>query len=93
MQVEVKLFANFRDKAGDSKTHLEASTAGELLEKLVRKYDALEGMVLEEGEPDPELKNGVSVLLNGRNIRFLDGVSTKFESGDSVAIFPPIGGG
>lgn len=93
MQVEVKLFANFRDKAGDPKAKLEASTAGELLEKLVRKYDALEGMVLEKGEPEPELKSGVSVMLNGRNIRFLDGMSTKLESEDTVAIFPPIGGG
>ncbi len=92
-QIEVKFFASFRDKAGDSSTKVEADTAGELLEKITRKYTSLDGMILEKGGSEPELKSGVTVMINGRNIRFLEGLGTELDSEDSVAIFPPIGGG
>ncbi|MHA1648787.1 MAG: MoaD/ThiS family protein [Candidatus Helarchaeota archaeon] len=33
------------------------------------------------------------MLVNGRNINFLDGRNTKLKDGDVVAISPPIAGG
>lgn len=35
----------------------------------------------------------IAVLVNGRNIRFLDRLETKLCEGDEVAIFPPVYGG
>jgi molybdopterin synthase sulfur carrier subunit len=37
----------------------------------------------------PEL----TILRNGRNICLLDGIETRLEEGDQVAIFPPVYGG
>ncbi|MFP4135785.1 MAG: ubiquitin-like small modifier protein 1 [Candidatus Acetothermia bacterium] len=93
MGVKVKFFATFRDKAGDSATEVEANTAGELLNKLADKYEELGNSILEENGPEPELKSGVTVMVNGRNISFLSGNDTELEESDNVAIFPPIGGG
>lgn len=93
MGVKVKFFATFRDKAGCSVAEVEANTAGELLNKLAERYEDLEDSILEENGPEPELKSGVTVMVNGRNISFLSGNDTELEESDSVAIFPPIGGG
>lgn len=35
----------------------------------------------------------ITVLKNGRNILFLDGLDTKLSAGDTVAVFPPTHGG
>ncbi|MBS3825989.1 MoaD family protein [Candidatus Bipolaricaulota bacterium] len=91
--VEVKLFANFRDKAGVSSTEVQATTAGELIRKLVSEFEELEDLLLEEPPPEIELRSGVTVMLNGRNIRFLEGNETELEEDDTVTVFPPIGGG
>lgn len=64
-----------------------------MIKKLVSKYQKLENLLLEENSPELRLKSGVTVMLNGRNVRFLEGFETELSSGDTVAIFPPIGGG
>jgi molybdopterin synthase sulfur carrier subunit len=33
------------------------------------------------------------ILVNGRDIEFLNGLETKLKEGDTVTIFPPVGGG
>ncbi len=45
-----------------------------------------------------KLRDGIAggylhVLLNGRNIVFLEGAQTKLTDGDTVAVLPPVGGG
>lgn len=93
MGVKVKLFANFREEAGEASVEIDAGTAGELLVKLAERYETLGKSILDSKEPEVITKDGVTVMLNGRNIRFLDGMSTELEEEDTLAIFPPIGGG
>ena len=33
------------------------------------------------------------MLVNGRNILFLDGLATTLRDGDVVSVFPPVYGG
>ena len=35
----------------------------------------------------------LNVLINGRNVRFLQGNETPLHDGDTVAFLPPVGGG
>jgi molybdopterin synthase sulfur carrier subunit len=39
------------------------------------------------------LRERLTVLVNGRNILFLDGLSTTLHDGDVVSVFPPVYGG
>ena len=40
-----------------------------------------------------ELPDGVGILVNGMNIRFLEGLETIVEDGSVVAVIPIIAGG
>ena len=65
---------------------------GNALEKFLGEYSE----TLDKTLVDPEskdLQQYILILLNGRNIRFLDGRDTKLKEGDVIAISPPIGGG
>ena len=40
-----------------------------------------------------ELKHFVNIYVNGEDIRYLDSLDTKVESGDEIAIVPAVAGG
>jgi molybdopterin converting factor small subunit len=42
---------------------------------------------------DRGLLTGTIILVNGENIRLGQGLQTRVEAGDSVALFSPAGGG
>jgi sulfur-carrier protein len=35
----------------------------------------------------------VTILLNGRSVEYLAGMATPVTEGDTIALFPPVGGG
>ncbi len=91
-EVIVKFFATVREKAGRKSLEMSATNIGELLEKL--KHDL--GPEFEKTVFNPEtgeLRRFFSVMVNGKRIETLDGHGTELESGDAIAIFPPVGGG
>ncbi|MGI9951653.1 MoaD/ThiS family protein [Moorellaceae bacterium AZ2] len=40
-----------------------------------------------------ELKSFIRIFVEGRDVRFLQGLSTPVNAGDTVLILPPAGGG
>jgi len=40
-----------------------------------------------------ELKNDISIMVNGRNIVTIEGVETKLRDGDVVVLLTPVAGG
>jgi molybdopterin synthase sulfur carrier subunit len=40
-----------------------------------------------------EVQEFLSFLVNGKNINIMQGLDTKLEEGNVIAILPPIGGG
>ena len=82
----VKLFANLRKLAGTKELSMSAATIGQMLNELVKRNPALDGIILENGELRPH----VIITLNGHNTSDL---SMQVTEQDIIAIFPPIAGG
>lgn len=91
IRVTLKLFGGVRELR-ESPVEERSIPAGSTVEEL---WAAL---ALEAPEFVEKLRIGVAkgylhVLLNGRNVVFLDGPETRLSDGDTVAVLPPIGGG
>ena len=82
----VKLFANLRKLAGTKELSISEATIGQVLNELVKRNPALDGIILENGELRPH----VIITLNGHNTSDL---SMQVTEQDIIAIFPPIAGG
>ena len=86
---KVNLYATFRDLTGQSQVLVEGKTVGEVLEALVRAYPALRAELV-EGEG---LSEGVSLFLDGRDVRYLQGLATPLAEEATLDLFPPVAGG
>jgi len=91
IRVTLKLFGGLRRLRGSS--FEERSVAADSTVE-----DLWAGLEREAPELVERLRDGVArgylhVLLNGRNVVFLDGPETRLRDGDTVAVLPPIGGG
>lgn len=90
--MRVRFFALLRKDAGTDMVEVpEAENVAELLATLSARYGAAfdRWVIDEEGNLRPD----IIVLVNGRNVRFLDGMRTPLKDRDEVAIFPPVAGG
>lgn len=70
----------------------EGCTLQEILEKMVENYgDELASHLFQPKSttPLPYLR----LMINGRDIAFLNGTSTQLKEGDEILIMPPVSGG
>ncbi|MCD6420878.1 MAG: MoaD/ThiS family protein [Thaumarchaeota archaeon] len=88
MRVTVKAFATLREAfGGRGVLHLDlpdGSTIRDLL-KALRSYGPVDELI--------EERSNVKILVNGREITYLDGLETRLKDGDAVAFIPPVAGG
>lgn len=94
MRIIVRAFATVREAIGTGYAEVlleDGSDVRKLLEALARKFgEAFQRQVLlSEGKLAPYVK----LLVNGRDIEYLDGMETRLKDGDEVAIIPPVAGG
>ncbi len=92
MTVKIKLFATLRKKTGTGELEFEASDVKEALEELVSEFEELEDVIFESRDNE-ELKENITVIKDGRNIIYLDGLDTELKPEDSISVFPSVGGG
>ena len=90
--VEVKFYATLRELIdGNKSVSVEgAVTVSGLLENLIERYPNLQGGIFDE---DGNIRSFVAVMVNGRDIRHLEGIETALQGGDTLDIFPPVAGG
>jgi len=91
--MRVKIFATLRPLVGAKEVEVDVKagyTVRSVLEKLTAEYPALRKRVLDD---DGNLQSSITVLVNGRSIKFLAGLNSTIQEGDQLALFPPVGGG
>ena len=94
MKIKVRFFTSLREITGKKEDEVESSkifTVKELLAHLSKKYGAEFTSYLYDDKGN--VQSYIQVLVNGRGIKVLQGFETKLKEGDTVAIFPPVGGG
>jgi molybdopterin synthase sulfur carrier subunit len=83
--IHIRVYAMLIDIVGSRSIEIEggAKTVRELIELLDSRYPGFK----------KELEKGFLILLNGINILHLKGLDTEIKDGDTIVIFPPVGGG
>ncbi|GAA2432605.1 MoaD/ThiS family protein [Streptomyces macrosporus] len=90
MAIEVRIPTILRTYTDGQKTvEGNGGTLAELIDDLETRHGGIRERLVEGGE----LRRFVNVYLNDEDVRFLDGISTKLNDGDSVTILPAVAGG
>ena len=89
MMPTVKLFGNLRRTTNASEISTSGDTVRAVLQSLCANNAALSAAIFDGAQ----LRAHLRVLVNGRDIELAQGLDTRVESQDQVAIFPPIAGG
>lgn len=97
MKVAVRFFAALRELTGKKMEFLEFSDGEEItVEKVFKRLNELykdEFIQYVFDEKTGEVKDYLTLLVNGRNITALNDMKTRLMDGDVLAILPPVGGG
>ena len=91
--MEIRLYATLRQMAGTKSVVVEArsgQTVGDVLRALVTAHPRLAPSIWHD---DGTLAGHVAVILDGRDIRHLNGVDTPVGDARHLDVFPPVGGG
>ncbi|HOW13414.1 ubiquitin-like small modifier protein 1 [Methanosarcina sp.] len=94
-EVRVKLFANLREAAGTPEILLSGEKVIDILLSLTEKYPGIKNLIFEKHEKDeiPVLCGSINILVNGNNVRHLEGLDTGLNDSDEIGILPPVSGG
>ena len=91
--MEIEVYAMLRDVVGSKSIHIDGApsmTVAQMLEEIFVLHPVLHGKMLDEAG---NLQSSVHLLINGRDVRYLDGLETVVTPQDRIHIFPPVGGG
>jgi len=87
----VKLPSVLRAHAnGEREIDVEGGTVGDAVQALVGRHPALAQQLL---TADGDLHRFVNVYVNGRDVRYLEGLATPIEARDEIRLLPAIAGG
>jgi sulfur-carrier protein len=91
--VRVSFYATLEPIVGQRKVELAlgaGSRVADLVEVLAARWPELREHLMDE---DGRLSRRVNIFVGGRNVRWLQGLETPLESGQTIDIFPPVAGG
>ena len=91
--MKVKVYATLRPIVGgaDVPTTVQpGQPIRDLVDEMVTRWPDLRAEIL---DANGNLQRRIQIMVNGRNIIYLNGMDTAISPDDSIAIFPPVGGG
>ncbi|HJM74974.1 MAG TPA: ubiquitin-like small modifier protein 1 [Dehalococcoidia bacterium] len=90
--MEIRLYATLRPIVGGRTVEVpnRCATIGDVLATLSDDYPDLAPHLLDD---DGAMRPYVAVMVNGRDIRHLDGLQTAIGTDSGIDIFPPVAGG
>ena len=91
--MQVRVFGTLRRIVGAKEIEIgldPGDTVRDVLIKTIARHPALGEKLLDDLG---DLQGSVHVLVNGRSIRYLEGLETVTQEGDQFALFPAVGGG
>ncbi len=91
--MQVKIFATLRPLVGSSSLELETGpgdSVSQALGEIVQRWPQLQDELLGE---DGQISERIHIFINGRDVRYLDGLDMIIPPGADLRIFPPVGGG
>jgi len=93
-KVNIRAYATLGEILGSKNidTSTTATTVKELIDIISVEYNPKFKERLID-QKTGETRKFYKILVNGRDIDFLDGLKTELKDGDTVAFFPPAGGG
>jgi sulfur-carrier protein len=75
---------------GEAKVEGDGATLGALVDDLDSRHPGLRDALIGD---DGRLHRFVNVFVNDEDVRYLGGVETPLEDGDTVSILPAVAGG
>jgi sulfur-carrier protein len=91
MSVKVRIPTQLRQlTSGAGEVDVDGSTVGEVLKALDAQYPGFGERLFDDSG---HLRRFVNVFLAEEDVRFLDGLSTAVEVGQTVSIVPAVAGG
>jgi molybdopterin synthase sulfur carrier subunit len=84
-KVRVRLFADIREKAGESGVEVEGDTVSEVVRELVTRHPSLEDRLFSDGE----LRAHLNLTADGEPVE----PEASTEGVEEIAVFPPVSGG
>ena len=81
------------DNKAESEIEMKNASLGDMLENLSNRFgEGFSDLIFDP--KTKEVKNHISILVNGRHYIFLPKLlATELKEGDEVALFPQISGG
>jgi len=92
LKVEATFYGGLVHIFKKNKMHIDLKNAGDirsLLQYLCVSNECRTKLFDDNGNLQPN----ITVVRNGRNIRFENELDTRLDGGDTIAIFPPVAGG
>ncbi|MGF1428844.1 MoaD/ThiS family protein [Kitasatospora sp. LaBMicrA B282] len=90
MAIEVRIPTILRTYTDGAKA---VEGAGGTLQELIADLDVRHPGIAERLLDRGELRRFVNVYLNDEDVRFLEGIGTGLQDGDSITILPAVAGG
>ncbi len=90
--IEIKFLTRFIDITGEKNITIEdVPDINTLIEFLCKKYDESFKEVL--FDENGNLRDYLKVMINGEDIRDINGIDTPLKDGDQIVMFQTIAGG